>query len=325
MTTARNLIIELIKKKKIDEGKIPEALVVLNVVPNGSAWRKFIDHFLLWLGGLALAFAVLFFIAYNWTELGRFAKFGIVEIALVLAIVTYCYFDKEKVIGKVALLMASIFLGVLMALFGQTYQTGADPWQLFCNWAILMLPWAVIGRFAAIWIVWLSLVNLSIILFYQTFGGAFGILFSSESEVFWIVCILNTLALAVWEALTKIQQWSTERWALRLVAIGSVLPITWLVLDSIFDNSAGAAISLLIWTVLIVAGYLVYRKKIADLFMLAIGCLSVIVVIVAFLSEYIIKDEAFAGLGALLLSVIVICLGTGAAIWLKNVHREMVS
>ncbi|WP_163339333.1 DUF2157 domain-containing protein [Desulfopila sp. IMCC35008] len=325
MNTARNLIIELIKNNTIHEEQIPEALIVLHVIPNGSAWRKFIDHFLLWLGGLALAFAVLFFIAYNWTELGRFAKFGMVEAALVLAIVTYCYFDKDKVIAKVALLMAAIFLGVLLALFGQTYQTGADPWQLFCNWAILMLPWAVIGRFAAIWIVWLSLVNVSLILFYQTFGGVFGILFSSESELIWIVGILNTFVLVVWETLTRMQQWSAERWALRLVAIGGVFPITWLVLIAINNYSADGVISWLIWIVWLAGGYVIYRKKIADLFMLAIGCLSVMVVIVTFLSKHLLEVDAFDGFGALLLTVVIIGLGTGAAVWLKNVHREMVS
>ncbi len=45
--------------------------------------------------------------------------------------------------GKAALLLATLLLGVFLALFGQTYQTGADPWQLFANWALLILPWEV--------------------------------------------------------------------------------------------------------------------------------------------------------------------------------------
>ncbi len=40
-----------------------------------------------------------------------------------------------------ALLLAlALNIGALLALVGQTYQTGADPWQLFATWALLLLP-----------------------------------------------------------------------------------------------------------------------------------------------------------------------------------------
>jgi len=34
-------------------------------------------------------------------------------------------------------MVSTILVGVLLALVGQTYQTGADTWQLFFYWAIL--------------------------------------------------------------------------------------------------------------------------------------------------------------------------------------------
>jgi hypothetical protein len=37
-------------------------------------------------------------------------------------------------------LLALLNIGGLFAYFGQTYQTGADPWQLFSLWAALSLP-----------------------------------------------------------------------------------------------------------------------------------------------------------------------------------------
>ena len=37
-------------------------------------------------------------------------------------------------------LLAMLGMGALFAYFGQTYQTGADPWQLFALWAALSLP-----------------------------------------------------------------------------------------------------------------------------------------------------------------------------------------
>lgn len=221
MILHRKQIINLIEQGAIPADNINDALTTAKIVPEPKDWRIFIDALLLWLGGLALAFAAMFFIAYNWNEIGRYAKFGLVELLIVLAVGIYWKLGENKVIGKVSLLVATIFLGVLLALYGQTYQTGADTWQLFFNWALLILPWAIVGRFPAIWIVWIILINLSIVLYHQVFRGAFGLMFSSELDMFWLVFVFNTIALGVWEYLAIIWPWLSERWGARLLAIWS--------------------------------------------------------------------------------------------------------
>lgn len=320
MTSPRNQIIQLIEQDCIPPEKMNEALYTTNVAPDGKSWRIFIDHLLLWLGGLALAFAAMFFIAYNWNDLGRFAKLAMMEGLIVLSIFAYWKLDESKIPAKVSLLMACIFLGVLLALYGQTYQTGADPWQLFFNWALFMLPWAIIGRFPAIWILWLVLINLSIILFHMTFRNALWMMFDSEMDMLWWVFLFNTVALVAWEILEKKWVWLAERWATRLLAVVSGTAITWLVLYAIFDHRQGNAISAVIWVFWLAGLYFVYRIKTPDLFMLAGGCLSGIVVVISFLGRHLL-DHSDAG-GFLLLALLIIGLGTGAAIWLRNVHRE---
>ncbi|WP_228706240.1 MULTISPECIES: DUF2157 domain-containing protein [unclassified Marinobacter] len=79
------------------------------------------------MGGAALAFSVLLFVAFNWGELGRLARFALVEGAVLLAFAGYWLAGRETLAGKVALLSTGLLLGGLLALFGQTYQTGADP------------------------------------------------------------------------------------------------------------------------------------------------------------------------------------------------------
>lgn len=318
MISPRNQIIKLVEQGAIPAEKLGDALTAAKVTPNGNAWRTFIDHLLLWLGGLALAFAAMFFIAYNWNDIGRFAKFGMVEVLIVLAIVAYWKLGGHKVAGKVSLLVATIFLGVLLALYGQTYQTGADPWQLFFNWALLMLPWALIGRFPAIWIVWVVLINLSIVLYHQTFRGVFWFMFGSDTGMLWLVFFFNTLALVAWEFLANIWRWLSERWAIRLLAVGSGVPMTGLVLHAIFDPGNINVFPGLVWAIWLAALYFVYRKIRPDLFMLAGGCLSGIVVLVTFLSKYMLKNPV----GFLFLALLIIGMGTGAAVWLRNVHRE---
>ncbi|MBU1108493.1 MAG: DUF2157 domain-containing protein [Candidatus Riflebacteria bacterium] len=319
MTSPRNQIIKFIERGIISEDKISDALRATQVFPDSKSWRTFIDNLLLWLGGLALAFAVMFFVAYNWNAIGRFAKFGMVEGIIVLAIVAYCRLGENTTASKVSLLVATISLGVLLALYGQTYQTGADPWQLFFSWAVLLLPWALIGRFPAIWVVWVILINLAIILYHQTFSNLFWILLGSPGMLLMVFCF-NTLVLAAWEFLAKRWQWLSESWAIRILAAGSIVPITMLALNAIFGNRTVSAVYGLLWTLWLPLMLFVYRKLRPDLFMLASSCLSVIIVSVSFIGKHVLNDGSSASF--LFLALVVICMGTGAAFWLKNVHQE---
>jgi uncharacterized membrane protein len=320
MSTPRRELIDFIEQGIIPAEKIDAALSVVKVTPDGKSWRTFIDRLLLWLGGLALAFSVMFFMAYNWKELGHFTKFGMVEGCIVLAVAAYCKLAENSIASKVSLLVATILLGVLLALYGQTYQTGADPWQLFFNWALLMLPWAVIARFPAIWMVWVALMNVSIILYYLTFRRIFGFVIGSESGMLWAAFLFNTLAFIVWQLLAAAWHWLSERWAIRLLAVGSGVPLTCLVLFSIFDHQEVGGYPGLIWALWLAAMYYVYRKVKLDLFMLAGCCLCTITVTVSFLGKHMLR-HGDAG-AFLLLALIVIGMGGGAALWLKNVHQE---
>jgi len=320
MFSTRNQIIYLIAQGSIPVDKIKDTLNISAVHPDGKSWVNFIDLLLLWLGALALAFSVLFFIAYNWTDIGRYAKFGLVELLIILAIFVYWKMNEHKVIGKVSLLMASIFLGVLLALYGQTYQTGADPWQLFFYWALLILPWVIIARFPAMWMVWLVLINISIILYQDSFRNIFWTVFDFEMGLYWLIFIFNTIALLSWEYLTKTYHWLSERWVPRLIAVTAGVPITWLVLYSIFESRHNAIISVLIWVTWLVVLYFVYRKKKRDLFMLAGCCLTSIIIVVAFLSKLLLTNNPV--ISFLFLALVIVSLGTGSAIWLRRIHRE---
>ena len=324
MSSSRSQLIEFIEQGAIPAEKIGEALKAAKIAPDARAWRTFIDHLLLWLGGLSLAFAVMFFVAYNWHDIGRFAKFGLAEGFVILAIAAYCRFAGHSAAGKVSLLAATICLGVLLALYGQTYQTGADTWQLFFTWAMLMLPWAIIGRFPAIWIVWAALINTSIALYYQTFQGIFRFMSGDESGMLWLLFMVNTLLLVGWEFLAaKVWQWLAERWAIRLLATGSGVPLTWLVLHSIFARSDAGVVPGLAWVAWMAVMYFIYRRTKPDLFMLAGCCLSAITVAVSFAGEHLLPGGSSGGF--LLLALLVIGLGAGAAFWLKTVHQELQS
>ncbi|WP_297293373.1 hypothetical protein, partial [Oceanicoccus sp.] len=196
-------------------------------------------------------------------------------------------------------------------------------WQLFFNWALLMLPWAIIGRFPAIWILWIVLMNTSIVLYHQTFQGIFRFMSGSETGMLWMIFIFNIHLLAAWEFLTERWHWLSERWAIRLIATGSGTALTWLVLYTIFDRSGNRLLPGLVWVIWLTSMSFIYRKTKPDLFMLAGCCLSAITVVVSLIGKQIL-NHGDAG-GFLVLAILVIGMGAGAAFWLKNVHKELQS
>lgn len=321
MGANRTEILDWIEQGRVASDAADTALRVAGVTPSPQDWRRFFDQLTLWLGAVFCGLAVIFFFAYNWQAMGRFAKFGMVE-ALIVAALALCWrLDLARAAGKAALLVAAMLTGALLALVGQTYQTGADTYQLFLVWAICIVPWVLLGRFSALWLFWLVLLNLSAYLYYRTFGGWFGILFDFE-KVLWAAFAINTLALVIWESVAHMGvDWLRERWSPRVLAVASGSVITWLALWAIFDSRTAVAGTLLVYGLWLGAVYFYYRHKMIDLFVLAGGVLSAVIVICALLSELMLRGRGEAG-AFLFIGMVVLGLSSAGGIWLKNIARE---
>lgn len=320
MDHSRQDILEWAEAGHIDPANLRRALEIGGVLPDRARWRGFLDRLLLWLGVVMLAASAVFFLAYNWHELGRYAKFGLAETLIVAALGVLWWQGLERVAGKAALLAAAIFTGALLALIGQTYQTGADAFELFAAWAAAVLPWSLLGRFPALWVLWLALANLAVVLYFQAFRGLFGILFGPE-RLLWLLFGLNTVALAAWEGLAFAGiAWLRERWAPRLLATASGALATALAVIDIFGKDVfgwgGPA-----WLAWLAAAYAVYRRRIKDLYVLAGGVLSAVVVVASLLGRLMADVRGEAG-ALLLIGLVVIGMSAAGGFWLKNVANE---
>lgn len=168
MSHARRTIEQLLQQNILPLKNAEAAAIHLEVYPSKRTWLDFFDKVLLIIGAVALVLSLVFFIAYNWQNMGKIGKFALVEGALVITIALYVALSFRRqfqLIRQLLLLIASIITGSLLALFGQVYQTGADTWQLFFGWAILITPWVMIARFPALWLLWLGLVNACLALY----------------------------------------------------------------------------------------------------------------------------------------------------------------
>jgi uncharacterized membrane protein len=106
--------------------------------------------------GLFLGSGVIFWVAANWQDWERGLKFaGLMSLLAVVALGAAAL----PRLRAALLLLATLVLGGQLAFVGQTYQTGADPWQLFAAWAGLSLVGVAVSRSDAMWTFWVLLVG----------------------------------------------------------------------------------------------------------------------------------------------------------------------
>jgi uncharacterized membrane protein len=114
----RDQLMQWAEQGRIPPGRLHDALRMAGVTPSATDWRRFLELATLWLGVVLLGAAVIFFFAYNWQALGRFAKFGIVEALLIGAVVAALRLGLDP--SRTAALTSAVMLtSALLALVGQ--------------------------------------------------------------------------------------------------------------------------------------------------------------------------------------------------------------
>ena len=318
MKSNRSDILDWSDQGRLAQDRLREALELAGVLPEAEDWRRFLDRLLLFMGVVALGAGAIFFFAFNWQDLGRFAKFALVEVPIAALLVLVWRSGIDRISGKAALLLASLLVGALLALVGQTYQTGADTYELFAAWAAAILPWALLARFPVLWTAWLALVNLAVALYFVIFG-LWGMLFAPE-KLLWLLFGVNTAALAAWEGLAAAGiAWLRERWSVRLLATASGGLITALGFQDIVDWRSSSHWGAPLWLTWIAVAYFAYRHWVKDVYVLAGGVLSVIVMTATFLAKQMTMREAGS---FLFLGLLVIGMSAAGGYWLKQVATE---
>lgn len=311
----------LAQQGHLDARAFERAYVLAHHVPTSHMWRTFLDRTLLVLATLFTIAGVFFFFAYNWQDLPRFVKLGLIQAALVIAVGLAAYLKLETLPGKIALTMASLFVGVLLAVYGQIYQTGANAYTLFLTWAGLITGWVAISAFAPLYLILLILLNLTFVLYALTFPPG-------PAVMFWIILAsLNGISLIAFEAayLMKVS-WMQLRWLSSLVAVGVLgcvlVPTVQFVVE--YFNDFSSRDTSLIWlvglyAVVVVVMSAVYLRYVRDLFVLTGVAFSVIVVVTTVLINAGISDSAG---GLFVISFAIIGQAITAAFALYRIQRH---
>lgn len=258
----------------LSDAALERGLEIATASPDARAWRVFLSQALLILGAGLVLSGVISFVAYNWARVGRFGKFAVIEVAIIAAAL-FAWKKLPKLAGEVALFGAAVLVGGLLAVFGQTYQTGADPYGLFATWLLIILPWVVAARWSATWVLALLLLDTSIGLYWAQVIGT-----QNTMQQLWLPVTLGAIhfaALAAWEWQRRREEpWLTERWAQRLVAVFA-LYAWWLVAAITVFTTARAGLAGAAGFVAFAAAVAImlrrYRQP-QDLFMMTIAMVA---------------------------------------------------
>lgn len=141
-----------------NEKSIAQALQQ-NIYSSSNNWKKFLLIFFISLSICFTVAGIIFFFAYNWDNLHKFVKLGLLEGLIVIATAFILLSKFTETTKNIILTGTAILAGVLFAVFGQIYQTGANAYDFFIGWTIFIALWVIISNFPALWMLFLVLLN----------------------------------------------------------------------------------------------------------------------------------------------------------------------
>lgn len=244
-------------------------------------WRVFLLQTCLTLAVLLLGGALICWVAANWSGWSRFERLGGAQAALLVVTLPAIVLlwrgrnqpSHARSVSSGLIGLACVALGALLALIGQTYQTGANTWELFAVWAALMLPWAIAGRSASVWLLWVAVVNTALLLWRAPTNVA-AEWFLLEGASVWMIPF-NLAIQACWTACTSGTQ-ADRRTGPRLLAALALAGASIALLNDAEFSHTG--VLLWLWTAIPLT--LIYRYARPDAPILAMIVLSALAVAV---------------------------------------------
>lgn len=338
-TASHSNVQELATRLGLSEISYSRALQLAQLAPGRTDWLRYINHFLTAIGALLIVSGVATFFAWNWADLGYMVKFALIQAGIAGTALLAWRLGIDSMGGRAALFSTAFLVGVLFAVFGQVYQTGADPYGLFVAWSILILPLAIIGRQAALWILLQTLLILALIMYWTQvidppngwwqlaqLLGPLVWLWSTlmDSTLASLVFVLNAVALIAWEyAVNRNVTWVQGRTYPRLIGFGALscvlIPTVVIIVGASFGEKINLGfISPVLYAAASIVALYYYQFRRPDLLMLTMLVFGAILVFTTFFGRYMRIDTG----GILMLAILLIGQVAGAAYWLRKVSRQ---
>jgi len=314
----RNELDRLVEAGAVEESR-REA--VLSEFQKSIGWSRWAAQWSTILGAVFLLAGVIFFFAWNWQDLSPMVRFGVLEGGVVLATLAALFGARRLEIRQWLLVAASVLTGVLVAVYGQVYQTGADAFEVFALWAILMVGWVIVSRFAPLWLLWLAVLQTAIATWMsQVLLPASDL---DQTAMFLVLGFVSAAFVVVREWLEGRDRfsWLRGEWVRVALVAATVFWFSMVVWEVVFDfhwRSSGApvlrGIGLLVWIGVVSGGALFYTRVRPSLPSVGTCVLAAAVLVTLWFGRWILDDN-FEGAGSWLVAgLVAIGVFSGAAV-----------
>lgn len=288
---------EKIKRKDIQiiakESNVSEKTITIilkaYIYNDKTSWQKFLKLFFISLGVSFTTAGIMFFFAYNWADLHKFVKIGLIQ-GLIIVLTLLLLFSKFNLeVKNILLTGTSILVGVLFAVFGQVYQTGANAYDFFLGWTLSISIWVLISNFAPLWFIYLILINTTIFLYSEQVAHGW-----SEGFLFMLFFLINALFSIAFMLGKKFnQKIHAPKWFLNMLSLVAVCFSTLGIVNGVFGKRQVPFYVLITITSLLYSIGIMYGKKLKSNFYLSVIPFSIIIIITAFLIDAFLVDEFF--------------------------------
>lgn len=276
------------------------------------------------LAALLLGAGLIFWVAANWQDQTRAFKLHALEGAVLVSALAAVFLPRLR---TACLLLATLALGGLLAFVGQTYQTGADPWQLFAAWAALALPWALAARRDGLWAAWILIAGMALVLWsgdallnplrsLLTGPGTRGLL----TPLLWVAVLLLPLALPRLKLLAP--HATAAPFSTRLAALLALSAWCTYALFGLLLRDQGWQY---FFNALLVLGAaaLAWARRPRDLVVLSLAVLALNVLVISGFAWLLFQSVRGDGVGAALLLTLIAAACVGASgTWLYRLQRQ---
>lgn len=152
------------EKSNLTQKEAPEESLEPNLSEQyGSLRSRFLSHLTLF-AGLAFALAALLFAAANWAGWDPSLRIGFFGLLMLLPGVAAAglarkrqastFSRRRKQLEDITATAFGLMLGLLLAVIGQTYQTGEGAATLLAIWSALLTPWLIFVRRPIFFTLW---------------------------------------------------------------------------------------------------------------------------------------------------------------------------
>jgi uncharacterized membrane protein len=307
----------------MSEVETRRALRIAAATPAPAEWRRFLSRALALLGtALLLAGAVCFF-AYNWARIGRLGKFALIEGGIVGAALA-AWRLLPRLAGRLALTAAAVLVGPLLGVYGQAYQTGADPYGLFLTWFLITLPWVAAARFAPLCVLAVVLLDVGLALYCRQALEPAGT--SGDLLPFLAVAGVHLASLVAWEwQARRAPPWLEERWPARAIALGAfgalLVPAGALILAG-EEAGAPGVIGLAALVAAIAAAFHWHRRVRPDRLVLTLAAAAGLALVAVAAGRVVFVELDLEESGFLLMALVLLAEITLGLHWLRRARRE---